>query len=44
MRHALAIGADYVLILNNDTTVDPDLVSALVAEAEARPERGRSAP
>ena len=44
MRHALDIGADYVLILNNDTRLDPGLVSALVAEAERRPDAGALCP
>ncbi|MDA0989485.1 MAG: glycosyltransferase family 2 protein [Verrucomicrobia bacterium] len=30
IRHALDAGADFVLLLNNDTTVDPDLLNALV--------------
>lgn len=44
MRQALEIGADYVLILNNDTRVDPELVSELVAEAERRPDAGALCP
>ena len=33
IRHALEEGADYVLILNNDTLVPPDLVSELIDES-----------
>ncbi len=35
LRWALAQGAQYVWLLNNDTCVEPDALSALVAEAEA---------
>ena len=35
MRHALQKGADYIILLNNDTIVDKDFVTALVAAAEA---------
>jgi len=34
MRHALNKGADYVLLLNNDTIVDPAFVTELVAAME----------
>ncbi len=44
MRYALENGADYVFILNNDTVLDPDLVSVLVAEAERRPDAGALCP
>lgn len=37
IRHALAHGADYVLLLNNDTAVHPDLVDELVRVAESDP-------
>jgi GT2 family glycosyltransferase len=37
LRHAIAKGAAFVLVLNNDTVVDPDLVAALVAAAEKEP-------
>jgi len=40
IRHALERGADYVLLLNNDTTVAPDLVDRLVTAATARPHFG----
>jgi GT2 family glycosyltransferase len=33
IRHALAQGAEYVWLLNNDTTPAPDALSALVAKA-----------
>lgn len=36
IRFALDHGADYVLLLNNDTIVDPGFLSELVATAEAR--------
>jgi len=35
LRHALAQRADYVLLLNNDTTVAPDFLRRLVDAAEA---------
>jgi GT2 family glycosyltransferase len=35
MRHALGNGADYIILLNNDTIVDKDFVTALVNVAEA---------
>jgi GT2 family glycosyltransferase len=40
ISRALELGADYVLLLNNDVEVDPDFVAALVAEAERRPRAG----
>ncbi|MHB1083816.1 MAG: glycosyltransferase family 2 protein [Thiobacillus sp.] len=40
IRAALEAGADAVLLLNNDTVADPDLVSALVDAAKAHPEGG----
>jgi GT2 family glycosyltransferase len=40
MRKALELGADYVLVLNNDVEVDPAFVSALVEEAGRRPDAG----
>ncbi len=33
IRHALQSGAEYILMLNNDTIVDPNAVAALVAAA-----------
>src|SRR3989344_508324 len=35
IKYALAHGADYVFILNNDTTVPPDMLDKLVAVAES---------
>lgn len=35
LRHALAQGADYLLVLNDDTVVAPDMIDALVEAAEA---------
>jgi GT2 family glycosyltransferase len=40
LRYALAQGADYALLLNNDTVVAPDLLERLVAVAEAEPSLG----
>jgi GT2 family glycosyltransferase len=37
IRHALAHGADYVWLINSDTTVDPGALSALVRVAEKNP-------
>jgi len=37
MRHALEEGADYIWLLNNDTTVDPHALASMVAVAEADP-------
>lgn len=38
IRRALERGADYVVLLNNDTRVDPDWLRALVEVAEAHPD------
>lgn len=40
MAYALERGCDYVLVLNNDTTVDPNLVEELVKAGEAQPRAG----
>ncbi len=40
MRDALSRGADYLLLLNNDTIVAPDFLSKLVAVAEGQPTVG----
>ena len=40
IRFALARGADFIILLNNDTTVHPDLVARLLAAAEAHPQCG----
>ena len=44
IHRAMETGADYILILNNDTLIDPDTVGELVAEAERRPEAGAVSP
>ena len=40
IRRALDRGADWVLLVNNDATVEPGIVEALAAAAEARPDAG----
>jgi GT2 family glycosyltransferase len=40
IRHALDQGAEFVLVLNNDTTVDPMLLDELLAEANRQPDAG----
>jgi GT2 family glycosyltransferase len=40
IRRALELGAEYVLILNNDTEVDPGFIRVLVDEAARRPDAG----
>jgi hypothetical protein len=40
IRRALDLGADWVLLVNNDATVEPGLVEALERAAEARPDAG----
>jgi GT2 family glycosyltransferase len=40
MRHALRRGHDYVLVLNNDTVVEPDVLRRAVAVAETDPAIG----
>jgi len=40
IHHALGGGADYILILNNDALVAPDLLSELVTVAERAPRAG----
>jgi GT2 family glycosyltransferase len=44
IRHALAYGADYVWLLNNDSHCTPEALSALVAHAESRPDVGMVSP
>lgn len=39
-RHALACGADFVLVLNNDTAVAPDLLEQLQESAQRNPDAG----
>jgi GT2 family glycosyltransferase len=43
-RCALDLGVDYVLLLNNDTVVDPPMVTALVEAAQGRPDAGIVSP
>lgn len=40
IRHALAAGADYVILLNNDTVVDGEFAGELVAAAQRNPSAG----
>lgn len=40
IRHSLDLGADYVLLLNNDTEVDPGLLRAFVSAAQRHPQAG----
>jgi glycosyltransferase involved in cell wall biosynthesis len=40
IRHAIEGGADYILLLNNDTLVDPNLVDQLVEVISKTPEIG----
>jgi len=40
IKWALDRHADYVLLLNNDTTVDPGLINAFVDAAQRRPDAG----
>ena len=44
MREALAGGADHVVIVTQDTQVEPDFLHALVAVAEAHPDAGAVQP
>lgn len=44
LRYALARGADYALLLNNDTEVAPDFISLLVDALEAVPQAGVAGP
>ena len=44
LRYALTQGADYALLLNNDTEVAPDFLSRLVQAAEADPRIGVAGP
>jgi len=44
IRHALAHGAEHVLVLNNDTVVDPGFLAPLLAEAGRRPDAGALSP
>jgi GT2 family glycosyltransferase len=40
IRYALPEGADYVLLLNNDTVVEPEFLNALITVAERDPRIG----
>lgn len=40
IRYALKNGADFIMLLNNDTIVRPDIVGRLLAAAEAHPDFG----
>ncbi|MCC6165928.1 MAG: glycosyltransferase family 2 protein [Caldilineaceae bacterium] len=44
MAWALALGVDYVLVLNNDTRLAPDMLAELVRFAEAHPQAGMVGP
>jgi GT2 family glycosyltransferase len=44
LRHALAHGADYALLLNNDTEVAHDFISLLVDAIEGIPQAGVAGP
>ncbi len=44
VRYALDHGADYILLLNNDTIVAPDFVSLMVEGMEQNPAAGVSGP
>jgi GT2 family glycosyltransferase len=44
IRHALAAGADYVLLLNNDTVVEPEFLQALVDFAVKHPDLAAACP
>jgi len=44
LRHALTHGADYVLLLNNDTEVAADFISLLVDAVEVTPRAGVAGP
>jgi GT2 family glycosyltransferase len=44
IRHAINCGADYILILNNDTIVSPNMLIELVQVAESNPRVGMVGP
>ncbi len=44
IRYALNQGTDYILLLNNDTSVDPDFLSALVAATRGLPDLAAACP
>jgi GT2 family glycosyltransferase len=44
IKHALEQGADYVLLMNNDTVVKPNLLAELLAESKRNPKVGMLSP
>ena len=44
IRHALEQGADYIMLLNNDTIVAPDMLDVMVEMMEANPKVGVTGP
>jgi len=44
MKRALRQGADYVLLVNNDTVVKPNFLAELLAESERHPKAGMISP
>ena len=44
MKKALEEGADYILIVNNDTIVDPDMITNLLKVLESKPHIGATTP
>ena len=44
MRYVMERGTDYILLLNNDTLVDPEFLDELVRVAESDPEIGITGP
>lgn len=44
IRAALSEGADYVLLINNDTVVAPDMLTKMVEAMKAQPEAGMAGP
>ena len=44
IRYAMDRGADYILVLNNDTLVAPTMLSKLVSVAESNPKAGMVGP
>ena len=39
-QHALSNGADYILMLNNDTVIAPDIIDKLIEVAQSDPQTG----
>lgn len=44
MEHAMAAGADFIFLLNNDTAVAPDVIERLLEAAQQRPQTAALAP